>query len=144
MSREAREISIVDGREGMLVATIDGNVHEIPETVKVTAKMEVTLKEWNQLNFRGTRSKPKGWKGTGTLTVRYGKNIFRQIMYVYAKTGKMPKMSIYILNSDPTAEEIKTILYNVMISSLDIAQLDVDSDTLNQEIPFTFDDWEDL
>lgn len=137
-------VRVMSGVSGMVTITKNGVVKEVPETVKISAKAELTVKEWNELGQRRTNTKVKTWKGTGSMTMRMGCPIFREAVIEFIKTGILPDMSIYILNNDPVAPEIKTLLLGIVPSSVDLAALDIDQDILDQEVSFTFNDLEDM
>lgn len=140
------EDRILNGVEGIVTATVKGNVKELPITVKVDAKVEKQVTEYKALGHRATQTKPNGWKGTGTLTIRYGSDIFRQLMLEYITTGTNTLIDIIVTNNDPSfaAGTIKTRLGGVNITSATMAMLDVDTEILNEDIPFTFTEVEDL
>ncbi len=63
-------------------------------------------------------------------------------MLDYIKNGKDVYFDIQVVNEDPTSLLGKqtTVLKNVNLDSVIMAQFDVDSDALEEDIDFTFDD----
>jgi len=64
----------------------------------------------------------------------------------FAKTGKDTYFNITIVNDDPTSTVGKqtVVLYNCNIDSVVLARLDTESDVLEDDIDFTFDDFDIL
>jgi len=71
---------------------------------------------------------------------------FRQMAAKYAKTGQDTYFNITIVNDDPTSTVGKqtVVLYNCNIDNVVLARLDTESDVLEDDIDFTFDDFDIL
>ena len=80
------------------------------------------------------------------MTIYYVTSIFRKMALKYAKTGKDTYFNITIVNEDPTSTIGKQtiVLYNCNIDSVILAKLDTESDVLDEDIDFTFDDFDVL
>ncbi|KNY26323.1 phage tail tube protein [Pseudobacteroides cellulosolvens] len=137
---------VINGGEGTAFATINGNIEELAYVKKVEAKIEKNKEEVKTLGKRGTGSKSRGWKGTGTMTIYYITSIFRNLMSEYNRTGKDTYFDIQVTNEDPASATGKqtTVLKNCNIDGVILAKLDVDATALDEEISFTFDDFEVL
>ena len=140
------ENRLINGVEGIVTANINGNVVELAEVTKISAEIEKVNTEYKALGHRATQNKPNGYKGSGTMTLRYGTKQFRELMMEYIKTGKNTLCDIIVTNNDPNFEggEIKTRLGGVNITKITVAQLDVDTEILDEEIPFVFTEVDDL
>ncbi|KNY25005.1 phage tail tube protein [Pseudobacteroides cellulosolvens] len=136
----------VSGAEGIAFATINGNIEELAYLKKVEFKVEKNKEEVKTLGKRGTGSKTRGWKGTGSMTIYYMTSIFRNLMSDYNKTGKDTYFDIQVTNEDSASETGKqtTVLKNCNIDGVIIAKLDIDATAMDEEISFTFDDFEIL
>jgi hypothetical protein len=136
----------INGKEGSVFATIDGKVHELMFIKKLEAKVEKQKTDVKVLGYRGVQKKANGFAGTGTMTAYYVSPIFRQMMIDYMKTGVDTYFKIVVTNDDKTTSvgPQRVQLYNVNIDSCILALVDADSDTLEEEIPFTFSDAEIL
>lgn len=136
----------VSGAEGIAFATINGNIEELAYLKKVEFKVEKNKEEVKTLGRRGTGSKTRGWKGTGSMTIYYMTSIFRNLMSDYNRTGKDVYFDIQVTNEDPASETGKqtTVLKNCNIDGVIIAKLDIDATAMDEEISFTFDDFEIL
>jgi hypothetical protein len=137
---------VVNGGEGTAFVTIAGSIEDLAYVKKVEAKVEKNKEEIVTLGRRGTGSKAKGWKGTGTMTIYYVTSIFRKLMSDYNKTGKDTYFDMQVTNQDPASATGKqtVVLKNCNIDSVIIAKLDIEATALDEEISFTFDDFEVL
>lgn len=136
----------ISGQEGKATSVIDGNVQDMFYVKTLEATFEKTKAEVKTLGKRGTQHKGTGWSGAGSMTIYYVTSIFREMALKYAKTGKDTYFNITIVNDDPTSTIGKqtVVLYNCNIDSVILAKLDTDSDTLDEDIDFTFDDFDIL
>jgi len=136
----------ISGQEGKATSVIDGNVQDMFYVKTIEATFEKTKAEVKTLGKRGTQHKGTGWSGAGSMTIYYVTSIFREMALKYAKTGKDTYFNITIVNDDPTSTIGKqtVVLYNCNVDSVILAKLDTDSDTLDEDIDFTFDDFDIL
>lgn len=134
----------ISGSMGNVYYTIDGERKLGMQFVSVEAKMDKTKKEVPILGKSGKGNKSAGWKGSGSATLHYVNSDFRKKMLEYAKTGEDFYFTMQVSNEDPTsaAGRQTTILKNCNIDSIIIAKVDADSDTLDEDMDFTFDDVE--
>lgn len=132
----------ISGQEGRAYATINGRVEEMFYAKKIEATAEKQKTEGKVLGRRGTQSKASGWKGTGSMSIYYATPIFRQMMLDYIKTGKDTYFDLQVINEDPnsTIGKQTTVLKNVNLDSVIMAKVDVDSDLLDEDVNFTYDD----
>lgn len=136
----------ISGQEGKATAKIDGNIQEMFYVKSLEATMEKLKAEIKTLGRRGTQSKANGWSGTGTMNIYYVTSVFRKMALSYAKSGKDTYFDITIVNEDPTSTVGKqtVVLYNCNIDSVILAKLDTEADALDEDIDFTFDDFDIL
>ena len=133
----------VNGREGVATAEIDGKVVELMELSNITITADKTKTEFKAMGQRNTQNKTTGWKGTGSATVRYISSRWAKMLQKYVKTGKDTYFTIVVTNEDPgsaTGKQVIQIL-GCNLDSLDIAKLDIDSEILDHEINFTYNDF---
>ena len=135
---------IVSGQEGRAYATFDGVVEEMFYVKSIEATAEKQKEEVKVLGKRGTQSKAAGWTGTGTMTIYYTTSRFRQLMLRYIKDGIDTYFDIQIINDDSTTDigRQASVLRNVNLDSVTVAKLDTESSLLDEEISFTFDDYD--
>lgn len=133
----------VNGREGIATAEIDGQVIELMELANITINVEKTKTEFKAMGTRNTQNKATGWKGTGSCNLRYVSTRWAKLFQDYAKTGKDIYFTIVVTNEDAgsrTGKQVIQIL-GCNLDSLDIAKLDIDSEILDQDVDFTFNDF---
>lgn len=131
---------VINGAEGRCIATIDGEVEDMIYVKDVEAKIEKEKEEIKVLGQTGTKHKATGWKGTGSMTMRYATTLFRKLMVKYVDDGVDIYFDLLIENEDPSSEIGKQtiILKQVNIDNINIAKLDIDSKALEEELDFTF------
>ncbi|MCY9525478.1 phage tail tube protein [Paenibacillus larvae] len=132
----------ISGQEGRAYATINGRVEEMFYVKSIEATVKKQKKEVRTLGKRGDQHKASGWNGEGKMTIYYVTTLFRQLMLDYIKNGKDIYFDIMITNDDPTSEiGAQTVtLKNVNLDEVIMAKLDVEGETLDEEVSFTFDD----
>lgn len=136
----------ISGQEGRAIAVINGSVQDLFFVKTLEASFEKTKAEVKTLGHRGVQHKGTGWSGSGSMTLFYVSTLFRKLALQYAKNGKDTFFNITIVNEDPTSTVGKQtmVLYNCNISSNIVAKLDTESDVLEEDIDFTFDDFDIL
>lgn len=132
----------ISGQEGRAYATINGQVEEMFYVRTLEATVERQKTEVRTLGRRGVQHKASGWTGTGTMTIYYVTSLFRQLMLNYIKTGRDVYFDITIVNEDPTSTigRQTVVLKNVNLDSVVVARLDTETEVLDEEVSFTFDD----
>ena len=137
---------LINGIEGSVIATINGNVREMAEITKLEATAEKTKTEFKSLGNRSTQTKANGWKGTGSGTMRYGSKVLRDMMLSYIETGKDTFFDIVVTNDDPEfdGKKIVTKLGRCNIDAALLTRVDIDTDILEEDFNFTFTEVEDL
>lgn len=137
---------IISGQEGKVTAKINGQVEVMAFVKNIEATMEKQKSEIKVLGHRGTQHKTTGWSGSGSMNIYYITPLFRDMALKYAKTGVDTDFEITIENDDPTSSVGKqtTVLYGCNIDSTILAKLDVDNTELDEDIDFTFGDFDIL
>lgn len=137
---------IISGQEGKVTATIDGVVEVMAYVKNLEATFEKQKSEIKTLGHRGTQHKTTGWTGTGSMSMYYITSKFRELARKYAKEGIDTYLDITVVNDDPTSSvgNQTVTLYGVNLDNTILAKLDVDNTELDEDIDFTFDDFEIL
>lgn len=132
----------ISGQEGRAYATINGQVEEMFYIKSLEATVEKEKADVKTLGRRGTQHKTTGWNGTGSMTIYYVTSVFRQLMLDYIKTGRDTNFSITVTNEDPnTTIGAQTItLLGVNLDSVMMVSLDTESDAMEEDMDFTFED----
>lgn len=135
---------IISGQEGKATAIIDGSVHDMIYIKNMEATLEKNKTEVRTLGKRGTQQKTAGWSGSGTMNIYYVTSLFRKMALRYAKEGVDTYFTITIVNDDPssTIGRQTVTLYNCNIDSVLLTKLDVDNEILDEDVDFTFDDFD--
>ena len=133
----------VNGREGVATAVINNRVVELMELANITITFEKTKTEFKAMGTRNTQNKTTGWSGTGSANVRYVSSRWANMAQEYVKTGKDTYFTIVVKNQDPGSKTGKQVIQvlGCNIDSIDLAKLDVDTEILDQDIDFTFNDF---
>ena len=137
---------IISGQEGKVTATIDGVVEVMAYVKNLEATFEKQKSEIKTLGHRGTQHKTTGWTGTGSMSMYYITSKFRELARKYAKEGIDTYLDVTVVNDDPTSTvgNQTVTLYGVNLDNTTLAKLDVDNTELDEDIDFTFDDFEIL
>jgi len=142
MSQFLKSGDVISGREGTAFITIDGRNVPMFWLKNIEATVELVKTEVPVLGKRMNQHKVTGATGSGSMTIHKVTSEFAQIGIDYLKTGTIPSVSIKITNDDPssTIGRQSTLISDVIFDSITIAKLDVESDTLDEDIDFTFSD----
>lgn len=125
-------------------ATIDGQRYNLMQAINLEATMEKSKTEVPILGKTGKGNKANNWKGTGSATFHYNTSIFRKFMKKYKDQGTDFYFDIQITNNDPTSAvgSQTIILKDCNLDSITIAKFDADGEYLDEQMDFTFEDWE--
>lgn len=136
----------ISGQEGKATAVIDGVVQDLFFIKSLEATFEKTKAEVKTLGHRGVQHKGTGWSGSGSFTMFYVTSLFRKMALKYAKTGQDTYFNITVVNEDAgsTIGKQTVVLYNCNVDSTILAKLDTESDALEEDLDFTFDDFDIL
>lgn len=137
----------ISGQEAIARMTIknaDGTstIEDMFFAKKLEATCKVNKTAIKTLGKRGEQNKPNSWSGSGSMTVYYITSLFRRMIIQYIKTGVPVYFDVMVTNEDPasTTGAQTTVLKNCSLDSVLIAKFDVDSDVLDEDMDFTFDD----
>lgn len=132
----------VNGAEGRAYAIIGGLREEMFYLRNIEAKVEKEKTQGKTLGKRGTQHKANGWKGSGSANIYYVTSRFRKMMLGYIKDGVDTYFDVQIVNEDPASSigAQTVILRDVNLDSVMMAKLDVDSEFLDEDVDFTFED----
>ncbi len=122
---------------------IDGSRYNFMQAINLEAKIEKTKVEVPILGQTGKGNKAGGWKGSGTAKFHYNSSVFRKLLEKYKKTGEDIYFEIQVTNNDPTssAGSQSVVLVDCNIDGGIIAKFDAESDYLDEEMSFSFEDF---
>lgn len=132
----------ISGREGTAFMTINGRNIPMFFLKNIEATVELVKTEVPVLGKRMNQQKVTGANGTGSMTIHKVTSEFAQIGIDYIKKGTLPNVTVKVTNDDPnsTIGRQTTLLSGVLLDSVVIAKLDIESETLDEDVDFTFDD----
>lgn len=133
---------VISGREGTAFMTIDGRNVPMFFLKTIEATVELVKTEVPVLGKRTNQQKVTGANGTGSMTIHKVTSEFANIAVNYMKTGVIPDVTVKVTNDDPnsTIGRQTILLKDVIFDSIVIAKLDVESETLDEDVDFTFSD----
>lgn len=124
--------------------TIGTNRYLLFQAKNLEANFEKNKSEVAILGRTGVGHKSTGWNGTGSLTIYKNTELFDEMCEVYKKTGEDTYFDLQITNEDPTSAAGRStkILKGCNIDGAVIAAFDADGEWLEQDVDFTFEDYE--
>ena len=137
----------ISGQEAVAKMTIknaDGTstIEDMFFGKNLEATCEIEKTDVKTLGKRGAQHKPNGWSGSGKMTVYYITSLFRKMALQYIKTGIPVYFDIMVSNNDPASSvgPQTTVLKNCSLDSVILAKFDVESEVMDEDLDFTFDD----
>ena len=124
--------------------TIEGNRYLLMQGKTFEAKFNKTKQKVSILGKTGQGNKSTGWDGSGSMTIYHNTPIFDELMLRFKNTGEDIYFDIQISNEDPTsAAGRQTMIFkDCNIDGGVLAAFDADGDFLEQDIDFTYEDFE--
>lgn len=124
--------------------TIEGRRLLLMQGKKLVAKMEKQKKEIPILGKVSKANRSNGMKYTGSMTMYYNTSIFRELVKRYQDTGEDFYFDLQVTNEDPTSSigRQTVILKECNIDGLIIANFDVDAESLEEDMDFTYESFE--
>jgi len=134
----------VSGSLGECFVTIEGNRYNFMQAINIEATMEKQKAQVPILGRPGKGNKATGWTGTGSATFHYNTGIFREIMRRFKDTGEDLYFDLQVTNEDPTSivGRQTVILKGCNLDGVTLAKIDANAEFLEDEINFTFEDFE--
>ena len=124
--------------------TIEDNRYNFMQAIDLEANIKKTKTEVPILGKTGRGNKSTGWKGSGKATFHYNTSIFRKLLQKYKDSGEDIYFDIQVTNEDPTSSVGRqtVILKGCNLDGGVITKFDADSEYLEEELEFTFEDFE--
>ena len=125
-------------------AIIEGNRYNLMQAIGLEATFNKNKTEVPILGKTGKGNKATGWSGSGSATFHFNTSVFREIAYRYKTTGKDVYFDIQVTNEDPTSSVGRqtVILKECNLDSSILTKFDADADYLEEDMDFTFEDFE--
>lgn len=136
---------VVSAKLANAYVTIDGNRYLLFQAKNLKASIKKTKQEVDILGRPTKGHKATGASCSGSLTIYYNTSLFTKMLKGYKDTGADTYFDIQITNNDPTSDagEHRIILKDCNLDGGEIAAFDAAGDWLEQELDFTFEDWEE-
>lgn len=124
--------------------TIEDKRYNLMQAINLEANFEKNKTEVPILGKTGKGNKATSWTGTGSATFHYNTSVFRMLMYRYKETGQDVYFDIQVTNEDPTSSVGRqtVILKDCNVDGGILAKFDADAEYLDEDIDFTFEDFE--
>jgi len=124
--------------------TIEGTRYNFMQAINLEAKFDKTKAKVPVLGKTGKGNKSTGWEGTGSATFHYNTSIFRKLLKRFKETGEDIYFDIQVTNEDPTSSVGRqtVILKDCNMDGGVLAKFDADGEYLDEEMDFTFEDFE--
>jgi len=124
--------------------TIEGDRFKFMQALNLEAKFDKNKSKIPILGRTGTGNKSTGWEGSGSATFHYGTSIFRDLMKRFKDTGEDVYFDIQVTNEDPTSSVGRqtVILKDCNIDGGVLTKFDADGEYLEDDMDFTFEDFE--
>lgn len=124
--------------------TIEGNRYNFMQAINLEAQFNKNKSEVPILGKTGKGNKATGWTGSGSATFHYNTSIFRELAYRYKQTGEDVYFDIQVTNFDPTSSVGRqtVILKDCNLDGGLLAKFDADAEYLDEDMDFTFEDFE--
>lgn len=122
----------------------DGRRYNFASAINLEASMEKNKTTAPVLGKTGKVNISSSWEGTGSMTMHYNTSIMRELLYEFKENGVETYFTIevYNLGNGSTVGSQTVYLNNCTIDGGIIAKFDADADYLDEDVDFTFDDWE--
>lgn len=135
---------VIKGSLAKCYITIDGNRYNFANAINLEATMEKNKTTAPVLGKTGKVNITSTWEGTGSMTLHYNSSEMREILYSFKETGAETYFEIQVENEAPgsTVGKQVVILKQCTIDGGVLAKFDADADYLEEDVDFTFDDWE--
>jgi hypothetical protein len=140
-----REQDGISGKQARAYIIVGEQRHELFYAKALEATIEKNKVDVPVLGRTNTPQRSAGWSGSGTLTIYYATSMFRQLMRTYIQTGQDFWFDLVVTNEQPgSSTGRQTVqLKGCNLDSVIAARFDASSDDmLEEEMPFTFNDYE--
>jgi hypothetical protein len=124
--------------------TIEDSRYLLMQAKNFEAKFEKDKQKVPILGKTGQGNKASNWNGTGSMTIYHNTAIFDELMLRFKNTGEDIYFDIQVSNEDSTAAVGRQtmIFKDCNMDGGVLASFDADGDWLEQDIDFTFEDFE--
>lgn len=135
---------IVSGQEGTAFMNINGRNVDMFYLKSIDTTVTMEKASVKTLGRRGEQHKTIGWSGSGSMTVFAVTSEFIEIALDYIKNGRVTYFDIKTTNEDPNSSigRQSVLIRDVTLDEIPLSILDTESDFLEQDLSFTYEDVE--
>ncbi|MDD5987298.1 MAG: phage tail tube protein [Eubacteriales bacterium] len=140
-----RGVDTISGKEGYVFVTINGKRYTYMQLTEIEATLDVKAGTVETLNSAMTGHKPGTMEGKFKGKGFYVSDEMRKAWTEYKDgAGAAPYFTMQIVNNDSTSKAGRktTTLYDCLSDSLTLAKLEAGTESLDEDISGTFDDWD--
>jgi hypothetical protein len=132
----------ISGSQAECYITIDGNRYFLMQAKNIEANIEKNKTQIGVLGKVMKGNKSGSAQGSGSATFYYNTSVLREKMVEYIKSGKDFYFDMQLSNEDQSsaAGRQTTILKDCNVDGLLMAMFDVDTEVLEEDFDFTFED----
>lgn len=143
-TRTMRAQDVVIGKFASCYVTIEGQRFLLMQAKNLEAKVEKNKVDVPILGKSGLGHRSTNWNGTGSMTIYNNTDKFNELLLEYKRTGKDIYFDIQVTNEDATTSvgTHTCILKECNFDAGIIAAFDADDEGMEQDIDFTFEDYE--
>ena len=134
----------ISGSQAECFVTIEGKRYNFMQAISLEANIEKNKAEIPILGKTGKGNKSTGWSGTGSATFHYNTSIFREVLEKFKRTGEDIYFDIQVTNEDPVSSVGRqtVILKDCNLDGGLLTKFDADAEYLDEDLDFTFEDFE--
>lgn len=135
---------VIKGSLAKCYLEIDGERIVFANAINLEATMEKNKTTAPVLGKTGKVNITSTWEGSGSMTLHYNSSEMRTLLYKFKATGEETYFDIQVENEAPGSSVGKQVvtLKNCTIDGGVLAKFDADAEYLEEDVEFTFDDWE--
>ncbi len=131
----------INGAEGKIIVTVDGNNIEVAGMRNIRTNAEIQSQDMRVIGTRKIQDKQNGAKLTGTGNIYYGTNLFTDMVLDYINYGITREFDIQITNSDPTTSVGSQVMayYGCHLTgTIPLSVMDSNETMLNYDFNFAY------
>ena len=134
----------ISGKLAKCFITIGSERYNFCNAIDLEAKLKKKKVKVPILGKTGVGNRSNGWEGKGKATFHYNMSIFRKLLQRYKDTGEEIYFDMVITNEDPTSDVGRqtVTLIDCNIDGGVLAKFNASADYLDEEMEFTFEDFE--
>ena len=144
MSTTMNAKDVISAKLATAYLTVGTDRYLLFQAKNFEANFEKNKTEVAILGRTGVGHKSTGWNGTGSMTIYKNTELFDDMCERYKVTGEDTYFDIQVTNEDPTSAAGRStkIFKDCNIDGALLASFDADGEWLEQDVDFTFEDYE--